>query len=97
MQTNHFYKALCAALIMIVAFVVFWEYYWRNKGFTITYNDDKSNMGRQQEKDLCPETTVFIGDSRVKFDIDLATWKALTGENASSTGDGRNTCQARAP
>jgi hypothetical protein len=28
-----------------------------------------------------PETTVLIGDSRVKFDIDLPTWKALTGEN----------------
>jgi hypothetical protein len=82
MQTNHFYKALCAASIMIVAFLVFWEYYWRNQGFTIGYNDDKVIWAANRKKIYSPGTTVFIGDSRVKFDIDLATWKALTGENA---------------
>ncbi|HET7000962.1 MAG TPA: hypothetical protein VFI33_06625 [Puia sp.] len=82
MQANHFYKALCAAAIMILAFVVFWEYYWRNRGFTIGYNDDKVIWAANRKKIYAPETTVFIGDSRVKFDIDIATWKSLTGENA---------------
>lgn len=82
MHSNHFYKALCGASIMIVAFVIFWEYYWRNRGFTTTYNDDKVIWATNRKKIYAPETTVFIGDSRVKFDIDLATWKAMTGENA---------------
>ena len=82
MHSNHFYKALIAASIMIFAFVVFWEYYWRHEGFTIGYNDDKVIWATYRKKVYAPETTVFIGDSRVKFDIDLPTWKALTGENA---------------
>jgi len=82
MQTNHFYKALCTAAVMIIAFTVFWEYYWRARGYTIAYNDDKVIWAANRKKIYAPETTVFIGDSRVKFDIDVSTWKTLTGENA---------------
>jgi len=82
MQANHFYKALCAASIMIVAFVIFFFFFWRNKGFTIFYIDYKVIWATNRKKIYGPETTVFIGDSRVKFDVDIATWKSLTGENA---------------
>jgi hypothetical protein len=82
MQSNDFAKSSIAAAVLIIAFIVFWEYYWRNKGYTITYNDDKVIWATTRRKIYNPGTTVFIGDSRVKFDIDLPTWKALTGEDA---------------
>jgi hypothetical protein len=82
MQTKHFYKAFLAAFVLITIFVVFWEYYWRHQGYTIAYNDDKVIWATARRRIYAPETTVFIGDSRVKFDIDLPTWKAMTGENA---------------
>src|SRR5882672_3822651 len=82
MQSNDFAKSSIAAAVLITAFIVFWEYYWRNKGYTITYNDDKVIWATTRKQIYDPGTTVFIGDSRVKFDIDLPTWKALTGEDA---------------
>ena len=82
MQIKHFYKAFLGAILLITIFVIFWEYNWRRQGFTITYNDDKVIWATARKRIYAPETTVFIGDSRVKFDIDLPTWKALTGENA---------------
>ena len=54
MQTNHFYKALCAALIMIVAFVVFWEFFWRNQGYLISYNEDKVIWATTRKKIYLP-------------------------------------------
>jgi hypothetical protein len=84
MQENHFFKAFLAALFMILGFVLFWEYHWRHLGFPISYNDDKVVWATERQKIYLPpdKTTVFIGDSRVKFDINLKTWKSVTGEEA---------------
>lgn len=83
MQLSHFSKASILTLIIVVIFVVWWEYYWRHRGFTISYNDDKV-LWADKRKDVykpADRATVFIGGSRIKFDLDIATWKSVTGED----------------
>ena len=84
MQSNDFTKSAIAASLIILLFIIFWEYYWRSKGYVISYNEDKVLWANNRKKVYLPkdQATVFIGDSRIKFDIDLPTWKALTGEEA---------------
>ena len=92
MQENHFFKAFLGALFLILTFTVFWEYYWRHLGFPISYNDDKMAWATERQKIYGPpgKTTVFIGDSRVKFDIRLDTWKSVTGEECGAARAGGN-------
>ena len=77
-------KTFLLTIVIVVAFMAAWELYIRGRGFSPTYNDDKilwANKRREvyQSPDKC---TVFIGPSRIKFDLDIQLWKNLTGENA---------------
>ena len=49
-----------------------------------SYNDDKILWANKRKQIYKPaeEATVFIGGSRIKFDLDVATWEKLTGEKA---------------
>lgn len=84
MQSNHFSKAIVLTLVIVISFVTYWEWYWRNKGYTISYNDDKFMWAEKRKEIYMPinKSTVFIGDSRIKFDLDIPTWERLTGEEA---------------
>jgi hypothetical protein len=77
-------KAAILMLAIVVVFIACWELYWRHKGFPVSYNDDKFIWAAERKKIYQPadNTTVFIGDSRIKFDLDIATWEKLTGEHA---------------
>jgi hypothetical protein len=82
MGSGNFTKAAILSVVLTLLFVLGWELYWRSKGFKITYNDDVALWAVQRKNLYLPinEATVFIGSSRIKFDIDLPTWKSLTGE-----------------
>jgi hypothetical protein len=84
MQTRHFLKALILTLVLLIVFIASWEIYWRNRGFHATYNDDKILWATKRKEVYKPidEATVFIGPSRIKFDLDVPTWNELTGEKA---------------
>jgi hypothetical protein len=81
MQNRTFSRAGRSALLLTLAFVASWETYWRSQGFKNSYNDDESLWAyhRQRVYDASPAAPVLIGSSRIKFDIDLATWEAVTG------------------
>lgn len=83
MQSKYFSRALALTLIIVIAFVSFWEWYWRHKGYGIAYNDDEYIWAARRKEIYQPanRSTVFIGASRTKFDIDIPTWEKLTGEN----------------
>lgn len=84
MESTNIFKAFLLSIALIVGFMLAWELYVRGRGFLPTYNDDKilwANKRRQVYQS--PEkSTVFIGPSRIKFDLDIQLWKKLTGENA---------------
>ncbi len=70
-------------LTIVFCFAAGLEWYWRNRGFKISFNDDKVfwAVQRKQTNKQADKTTVVVGSSRIKFDLDIPTWKALTGEN----------------
>lgn len=84
MKSTQLFSAGALALVILLGFIISWEWYWRQKGFTPTYNDDKMLWAAKRAEATQPagEATVFIGSSRIKFDLDLPEWKKLTGENA---------------
>ena len=82
MQPVHFFKGFILMLAIVTGFVVCWEYYWRSRGFTVSHNDDKFIWAVNRKKIYKPRATIFIGSSRSRFDIDILTWKTLTGEDA---------------
>lgn len=84
MQPKHFAKAAVLAVLLVLAFLAIWEAYWRNKGFPISYNDDKDLWSNQRRQVYQPadQATIFIGSSRIKFDLDVPLWEELTGNQA---------------
>jgi hypothetical protein len=84
MNVKHFFKAAIVAIIILASFIAGLEYYWRSKGYQLSYNDDKMFWADVRRKVYEPadRATVFIGSSRMKWDIDTETWEKLTGEKA---------------
>ena len=81
---GHLYKACVATVVVVLAFALSYELYWRSRGLTISYNDDKVLWARHRRQVYMPSdrATILLGSSRIKFDIDIATWKEETGEKA---------------
>ena len=84
MKSNQFVKAGILTLALVGAFIVCWETYWRSKGFVATFNDDKVLWAHTRKAVYQPidKATVFIGSSRIKFDLDIPEWEKITGEKA---------------
>src|SRR3954452_5363643 len=84
MQKKNLLKAGVFALVLVALFIIIWEGYWRSKGFVATYNDDKALWANKRSDAFLPKdkATVFIGSSRIKFDLDVPTWESMTGEKA---------------
>ncbi|GGM95681.1 hypothetical protein GCM10010967_31470 [Dyadobacter beijingensis] len=85
-KTN--FQAACLAGTLVILFLIGWESYLRNRGFTLSYNDDESLWAhtRQQIYDATPAGPVIVGTSRAKFDIDLQTWEGITGQSPVQLG-----------
>jgi len=84
MEAKQLKKAAILALILVIGFTAFWEYYWRSRGFPISYEDNEALWAQHREQVYKPsdQSTVFIGSSRIKFDLDIPTWQKLSGEDA---------------
>ena len=84
MESKSLFKAAILTFMLVIGFIVYVELYWRGRGFTPTYNDDKVLWSAKRKEIYKPadEATVFIGGSRIKFDLDVPTWEKLTGEKA---------------
>lgn len=81
---NQFVKAGLLSLSLVLLFFIAWEFFWRSKGYGITYDDGKDLWSGKRALIYQPkeEATVFIGSSRIKYDLDIPTWERLTGEQA---------------
>jgi len=84
MHDKKFLKAGWLALVLLLALVASWEWYWRSKGFPVAFNDDNALWAKKRSEVYASpaSSTVFIGSSRIKFDLDIPTWEAVTGEKA---------------
>ncbi|WP_343112883.1 hypothetical protein [Mucilaginibacter sp.] len=74
--------------LMVSIAVGSWEFYLRQKGVPITY-DDGSELWADKRANVYEPTnkaTVFIGTSRIKYDVDINTWRKITGKDAVQLG-----------
>lgn len=77
-------KAAILTLILVVIFIGGWELYLRNNGMFISYDDNEALWSNNRLHVYMPsdQSTVFIGSSRIKYDLDIPTWENITGEKA---------------
>jgi hypothetical protein len=82
MQKTPLLKAGLLTLVIVVLSLSAWEIYLRSRGINIAYDDGDSLWSAKRALVYEPsdKATVFIGSSRNKYDIDIPTWQALTGE-----------------
>ena len=71
-------------VVLVTATLAGWEYFVRSKGFDHSYNDDGALWADKRAMIYEPtdKATVFIGSSRIKFDLDIHTWEATTSDHA---------------
>jgi hypothetical protein len=77
-------KAGLLTLILVTTSVVSWELYVRHKGYDICYDDGGPIWAdkRAMVYEPADKATIFIGSSRIKFDLDIDTWQSITGDHA---------------
>jgi hypothetical protein len=82
MKTTAYSKAAGLTLLLVLAFIVGWELYWRHENYVLSYNDDESLWASKRKLiyQSSPARPVVIGSSRIKFDLDLSTWERITGQ-----------------
>src|SRR5215210_2593526 len=83
-QKRLFLKAGLLAIILISATFISWEMHLRSQGRGVSYDDGGSLWSdkRKQVYEPIDKATVFIGSSRIKFDLDIPTWQTITGDHA---------------
>lgn len=84
MNNSSLTKAGILAFVLMLIAVFSWEFYLRSKGFETTFTDDPSLWTHKRDMVYEPadKATVFIGSSRIKFDLDIPTWESITGDHA---------------
>ena len=97
METNLTFKTMLVAFGLVIAFCISWELYLRHKGAISDYNESPELWAntRDQVYEPSDKTTIFIGSSRIKFDLDISLWERLTHNHAvqlSLTGSSPRLC-----
>lgn len=84
MSGTNLSKAGGLTLLLVVLVIGGWEAYLRSKGVTVSYDNGKELWADKRAMVYEPAnaTTVFIGSSRIKYDLDIETWQRLTGRRA---------------
>lgn len=84
MKTNWPLSPLVLALVLVTGAVSCWEIFLRNKKIRADFDDgpelwaDRRGMVYQPSD----KATIFIGSSRIKYDLDIDTWQSITGTGA---------------
>ena len=83
-QKRLFLRAGILACIIVSATLISWEWYLRQQGRGVAYDDGGSLWSdkRKQVYEPANKATVFIGSSRIKYDLDILTWQSITGDHA---------------
>jgi hypothetical protein len=84
MQKANIIKAGWLAVILTFVTIMCWEIHLRHVGNKIDYDDNTALWANKRGMVYQPkdQATVFIGSSRIKYDLNIPTWRAMTGENA---------------
>lgn len=88
MEKTNLKKSFFLMLFLVVLALVSWEIRLRKIGVKPTYDIGDALWSDKRAKVYGPmdTRTVFIGSSRIHFDIDIPTWEQLTGTKAIQLG-----------
>ncbi len=88
MEAPNLKKAGMLSVILVIISIGCWEFYLRAQGIKSAYDNGKELWADKRAMVYEPinKSTVFIGASRNKYDIDIDTWKRLTGEHPIQLG-----------
>lgn len=77
-------KAGILTLILVALAVACWEMYVRKHGYDTSFDDGPPIWAdkRAMVYEPADRSTVFIGSSRIKFDLDIPAWESITGDHA---------------
>ena len=77
-------KAALLMLTLVVVIVGGCEWYLRSKNVVLAYDDGPPLWSHKRGRVYEPseKTVVFIGSSRIKYDLNIPTWENLTGTKA---------------
>lgn len=75
-------QSLVIALLFGAIGLASWEFYWRSQGKIPTIQDDNGLWASTRAKvdKLTDEDFLFVGSSRIHFDVQLGIWEELTGK-----------------
>lgn len=81
-MTSSLKNSALLTLILVLAGIAVWELYLRADGADTAFDDGGPLFYHQRKQVYLPkeQSTVFIGSSRIKFDLDMPTWQNITGE-----------------
>ena len=84
MDDKSLLKSAAFMLLIVIAVVTFWEISLRNNGAIISYDDGPPLWANNRAMVYEPtdDAIVFIGSSRIKYDLDIPTWNKLTNIHA---------------
>lgn len=84
MPTQPLVKTAILTLLIVSVSIISWELYLRSNGVDKAYDDGPPLWADKRAMVYEPtdKATVFIGSSRIKYDLDIDTWQTITGEKA---------------
>lgn len=80
---NHFVKAALFTVALVALALISWEWRLRSQKIPIDYDDNSALWADKRSKAVkipADKATVFIGSSRIKYDLDIETWRKITGD-----------------
>jgi hypothetical protein len=84
MRTPKPLKLIVLTLVLVIGAAVCWELFLRGKGLKPDFDDSPELWADRRAMIYQPadKTTVFIGSSRIKYDLDVDTWQNMAGTSA---------------
>jgi hypothetical protein len=84
MPEKSLWRAAMLMLVLVVLVIGGWEIYLRSGGVTVSYDNGKELWADKRAMVYEPtdKATVFLGSSRIKYDLDIPTWEQTTGRHA---------------
>lgn len=77
----HWQGVSLLTILLVLAFLIGWETYWRLQGYEPSFAETPENWARWRDRVGTgqPDEVVFIGSSRIQFDFDLDVWEQDVG------------------
>ena len=83
----HLKQSLIIAITLGIISITAWELFWRSNGREPNLDDNRDLWAKQRSKLETPNNqVVFIGSSRILFDIQRPVWKEQTNTDAVMLG-----------